>query len=395
MRRLSLIGFCLVLCSQLLACSGVDLPFLGKSSGSEGTVAAVSEGGAPKKIVMLLPLQGKYGESGQAVKNGFMAAFYANKGQKESQPTIKVLDTAGQNVTAVYEKAVAEGADMIVGPLDKDQVQALIKSARISVPTLALNTVTDQKVSNLYQFGLSQLDEADQVAQRAANDGHRQALVIAPAGAWGAGVVASFKNRWQSAGGTIVDQVNYQNSHQLSEQIRQVLHVEKSKSRAARSKQMAENSGQPTSRRRQDIDMIFLVAEPERAREIIPTLKFYYAGNIPVYATSLVFSGHRNPEQDNDLNNLQFTDMPWVLGGMPNNLDGVKANVADLWKTSYTQNPKLYALGVDAYQLTQNLHQIPAEGFRGATGTLYVQDNQHIYRKLSWAKIRQGNPGLF
>ncbi len=388
-------GFCLVLCSQLLACSGVDLPFMGKGSSAEGAAAPVQERNAPKKIVMLLPLQGKYGESGQAVKNGFMAAFYANKGQKETQPVIKVLDTSNQNINVVYEKAVADGADIIVGPLDKDQVQTLIKNARLTVPTLALNTVTDQKISNLYQFGLSQLDEADQVAQRAANDGHRRALVIAPAGAWGSGVVSSFKNRWESAGGTIADQVNYKNSQQLSEQIRQVLHVEKSKSRAARAKQMAENSGQPVSRRRQDIDMIFLVAEPDRAREIIPMLKFYYAGNIPVYATSLVFSGHRNPDQDNDLNNLQFTDMPWVLGGLPENLDGVKANVAELWKSSYAQNPKLYALGVDAYQLSQNLHQIPAEGFRGATGTLYIQENQHIYRKLSWAKIRGGSPGLF
>ena len=67
MRRLSLIGFCLILCSQLLACSGVDLPFLNKGSSSEESVAPVQERGAPKKIVMLLPLQGKYGESGQAV----------------------------------------------------------------------------------------------------------------------------------------------------------------------------------------------------------------------------------------------------------------------------------------------------------------------------------------
>lgn len=392
MRRLSLMGFCLILCSQLLACSGIDLPFMSQGSSSGGSEAPVQERGAPKKIVMLLPLQGKYGESGQAVKNGFMAAFYANKAQNESQPIIKVVDTTGQNVNTAYEKAIADGADMIVGPLDKDQVQSLIKSTRLTVPTLALNTVTDQKINNLYQFGLSQLDEADQVAQRAASDGHRQALVIAPAGEWGAGIVASFKNRWQSAGGTIVDQVSYKNSQQLSEQIRLALHAEKSKSRL---QQGANDSAQPKARRRQDVDMIFLVAEPARAREIVPLLKFYYAGNIPVYATSLVFTGHRNADQDNDLNNIQFSDMPWVLGGMTSNLDDVRNNVAELWKTSYAHNPKLYALGVDAYQLTKNINQIPADGFKGATGTLYIQDNQHIVRKLSWAKIRDGNPTLF
>lgn len=392
MRRLSLIGFCLILCSQLLACSGFDLSFMSKSSGSNEAMGSTQDAGGPKKIVVLLPLKGKYGESGQAVKNGFMAAFYANKGQSTSQPVVKVVDTSEQNVNVAYEKAVNEGADLIVGPLDKDQVQTLIKSTRLTVPTLALNTVTDQKVNNLYQFGLSQLDEADQVAQRAASDGHRQALVIAPAGAWGAGIVSSFKNRWQSVGGTIVDQVNYQNPRQLSDQIRQVLHVANKKSRAHK---VENDSKQPVSRRRQDIDMIFLVAEPVKAREIVPLLKFYYAGNIPVYATSLVYSGRLNPDQDTDLNNVAFGDMPWVLGGLPNNLDGIKTNVSELWKTSYAQNPKLYALGVDAYQLSQNLYQVPADGFRGATGTLYIQDNRHVYRKLSWAKVRGGTPELF
>jgi outer membrane PBP1 activator LpoA protein len=394
MRRLSLCFVSLLLCSHLMACSGFESPFKTGDSDSVATPAPTKNTNTPQKVFVLLPLEGKYGDSGQAIRNGFMAAFYANKGEKDVQPIIKVLDTSKENINVVYEHAVAEGADVIVGPLDKDQLQTLIKSTRLIVPTLALNSVTDQNVPNLYQFGLSQLDEAAQVALHAYSEGHRRALVIAPAGTWGAGIVASFKKSWQTNGGVIVDQVNYQNSRQLSEQIRQVLHAEKSKSSAAKAKVAAKDPTQPITHRRQDIDMIFLVAEPERGREIVPLLNFYYAGNLPLYATSLIYSGHRNPERDGDLNGIQFADMPWVLGGLSQNQVALQQNVAELWKTSYAHQSKLYALGVDAYGLSRNLTQFPADGFSGVTGTLHLGKDHHIYRKLPWAKIRGGSASL-
>jgi outer membrane PBP1 activator LpoA protein len=141
--------------------------------------------------------------------------------------------------------------------------------------------------------------------------------------------------------------------------------------------------------------MIFLVAEPERARQIIPLLKFYYAGKVPVYATSLIYSGISNPDHDNDLNNIQFTDMPWVLGGLPEELQAIQQNAAEMWKSSYSHNPKLYALGADAYQLSISLNQLKAsssQSIHGGTGTLRLQENQHIGRELPWARIHNGKP---
>lgn len=394
MRRFSLYCICFILCSQLFACSvfndlfQTNEPSTPQTSATSHAQATTPTTGKPQKIFVLLPLQGKYGDSGQAVRNGFMAAFYANKSNKGTPPTIKVLDTTNQNINTIYQQALSQGADLIVGPLDKDQVQTLIKGTRLTVPTLALNDVTDKNVPNLFQFGLSQLDEADQVAQRALHDGHRRALIIAPAGNWGAGIVARFKSRWQTEGGVVVDQLYYQQSAQLSEKIRQVLHV---------APQVGKKPAPGLVRRRQDIDMIFLLAEPARAREIAPLLKFYYAGNLPTYATSSIYSGITNATQDGDLDNIRFADMPWVLGGLPNNLTLLQQNVADLWKTSYTRNPKLYALGADAFELSLHLNQInqnPIQGLPGATGTLYLRDNQKIYRELPWAKMREGNPSV-
>lgn len=402
MRRLSLMFLGAVFCGQLGGCAGFQWPFSFEQSPSATSTRSVASSSlpthvnlnssSPKKVFVLLPLQGKYGESGQAVRNGFMAAYYANKGQQGTQPAVKVVDTSSVNITTAYRQAVSEGADLVVGPLDKGQVQSLIKGTSLSVPTLALNTVTAQRVPNLYQFGLSQEDEANQVALRASRDGLHRVLVIAPAGGWGAGIVAHFKTTWAAEGGVIVDQLTYVQSRQLPDQIREILHVAKKSSSASKSKTILTEPVEPLARRRQDIDMIFLVSEPDRAREIVPLLKFYYAENLPIYATSLVYTGKRNPAADGDLNGVHFGDMPWVLGGLSPQLEGIQQNVAELWKTSYAHYPKLYALGVDAYFLALSLNQLPDEGLPGATGKLFVGEDRHIQRGLSWARIRGGVP---
>jgi hypothetical protein len=257
--------------------------------------------------------------------------------------------------------------------------------------------VTTQKIPNLVQFALSQTDEANKVAIRAHQEGHQRAIIIAPAGNWGNGIADAFKQRWQNEGGEIADQLGYQNFKQLPEQIRQVLGAQKNQPRKPKTKNNTPDDNKSEARRRQDFDMIFLVAEPDRAREIVPLLKFYYAGNVPVYATSAIYSGRSASIQDNDLDNIQFSDMPWVLGGLSDRMKSIQQNVSELWKNSYSQNPKLYALGVDAYQLSTQMNKLnssPQNRIRGATGQLSLSENNQIVRELRFAKIRGQNTSI-
>src|SRR5205823_5983563 len=79
-------------------------------------------------------------------------------------------------------------------------------------------------------------------------------------------------------------------------------------------------------KRRQDADMIFMIAPPEYARQIKPLLNYYYAGNLPIYATSHVYQGIPNAALDNDLNGIQFCDMPWTINQgllVPGSLNGL------------------------------------------------------------------------
>ena len=79
-----------------------------------------------------------------------------------------------------------------------------------------------------------------------------------------------------------------------------------------RERRLAANLGVPIEfepRRRQDIDMIFVVADDARtARLLVPQLRFYSAGDIPTFATSE--STIPATRGDNDLNGVIFADAP-------------------------------------------------------------------------------------
>ncbi|EPN70806.1 lipoprotein, partial [Pseudomonas syringae pv. actinidiae ICMP 19101] len=65
--------------------------------------------------------------------------------------------------------------------------------------------------------------------------------------------------------------------------------------------------------RRQDIDFMFLAATPQQAQQIKPTMVFQYAGDVPVYATSHLFTNSNDHAQYMDLNGVRFCETPWLL----------------------------------------------------------------------------------
>lgn len=335
----------------------------GLSSGNNTTETSTSSGNnSGQHIVLLVPLQGNLAPAGQAVKAGFMASNQNNQAQ------IDIVDTSQySSINAAYSVALQKNPDMIVGPLSKADV-AQLQQQNLSVPTIALNYTDETSAlpNNLYEFGLSPLDEARQVADKAAQDNHHAALIIYPAGDWGRTVASALQAQWQQQNGSIVGTTVLSNNNgDLDAQIRSLL--------------QANGTAQT---HRQDMDVIFLIASPAQARVIKPLLKYYFAGDVPVYATSMVYGGASQPALNDDLDGIEFCEMPWLL-----NNNGSQS------RQSYggTQM-RLYAFGMDAFSLTQQLSKIgtsPGQGISGATGQLYV-DQQRIHRQLQWAQFRNG-----
>ncbi len=264
---------------------------------------------SPQQIALMIPLSGKLKNAGLAIQDGFMAAHYA---ENHAGPTIRIYDTGGdESIKHIYRRAISEGADFVVGPLDKTKVLYLHRSTIISKPSLALNYAPERRyfARNMYYFGISPQDEAREVAQKAWRNGYRRAFVIAPKGGWGEGIQTAFAKQWQQLGGQIVETLRYAKKQNLNDEIKKSMHLKMSEEHHATLEDLLGKKVNFIPRRRKDIDMIFLAADPRHARAIRPLLKFYYAGNIPIYATSLIYNGTAQARRDHDLNGIIFCDI--------------------------------------------------------------------------------------
>jgi outer membrane PBP1 activator LpoA protein len=133
-------------------------------------------------------------------------------------------------------------------------------------------------------------------------------------------------------------------------------------------------------------ELVLRTAQPAHGRSIKPTLDFFYAHDLPVYATSHLYTGIEDTNLNRDLDGIRFSAMPWTLPGMVSDhlLPDSKL------QSSYRH---LYALGIDAYQLHQRLGLMqasPEAQFYGHTGVLTVSAEGVITRRQPWAEFRRG-----
>ena len=137
------------------------------------------------------------------------------------------------------------------------------------------------------------------------------------------------------------------------------------------------------------MQFLFLAATPQQAQQIKPTLNYQYAGDLPVYATSHVFSASGNQDQYKDMNGVRFCETPWLLEpGNP-----LRQQVAAQWPQAGSSLGRLYAMGVDAYTLTSRLGQLkalPDSRIDGLSGSLSMSPSQHVERQLPWAEFVNG-----
>lgn len=335
----------------------------------------------PKQIALLLPLTGKLAGPGNAVRDGFTAA-YSGSGQADDV-NVRFYNTAAGEVSSLYAQAISDGADYIVGPLVKRDAE-IVAAMNHPVPTLLLNDLNQQVSGPVYQFGLSPGAEAAQVASKARKNGHSRALVMIPQGEWGDDVGATFQTQWRLNGGQVSDVLRFKAGNDLNAEISRFLHISESEARSKQLKQILGRSIQSTPRRRQDFDMIFLLAYPSQARQIMPLLRYYYAGDIPVYATSTTYAGVANPRKDRDLNGIIFCDMPWIFAHQESHQN---------WPEQWNSYHRLYALGMDSYALSRQFNRLflfPTMGVSDQSGILYLNSNQKIGRLLVWGQFKNG-----
>jgi hypothetical protein len=344
----------------------------------------------PRSVAVLLPMNGPMAPAAAAIRDGIMASYYSALNQGHPVPTLLFLDSSTSDVLALYNEATAAGAGMVIGPLDKQQAARLAQTSGLTVPTLALNYVDSANTdAKLFHFGLSPEDEARQVARQALLEGMQLAAVLHPDGDWGMRVANAFVSEFSAGGGVVTTLNDFGDDATAS--TRQLLNLGQSEARARQLRRYAPVAVEFEPRRRQDIDVVFMVANTEQARQLKPALNFHYASDLPVMATSHIYAGSPSPSRDSDLNGVRFVDIPWLLDG-ESELHRLANNV---WPEGHGRFERLFALGVDAYRLHARLpllQSMPDSFLPGVTGQLSMDADQNLVRKLQWAWFANGQP---
>lgn len=345
---------------------------------ADSTLQQLAQAAKPKQIAILLPQTGKFAKAGQTVREGFLNAYYNNL-SPEQQQNIKFYDTSKNNLNTIYQQAVTDGADVIIGPLAKSEVQQL-SSRSLEKPTIALNysSSTRSTSTNLFEFGLLPEDDARQLAARARHAGLARALIIAPQDAWGQRLTTAFISAWKNNQGSIVDTYYFSKKSDFNADIARLLKVNPSADRKLM--KTTKNKDELSQQRRQDFDTIILFAQPNEARTITPLLHFYYVNNIPIYTTAAAYNKN-SPESEVDLNGVMICDIPWNMRQQHKTDDEI-------------QSDRLYAVGQDAYLLSQSIQRLttlPNFPIYGTTGALVADSTNQIHRRLPCRSIHHDN----
>lgn len=344
------------------------------------------------KIALLLPQEGQLAGVARALRDGFMAAHFQAQQAGQNPPAIQVFDSSRlTSLDEFYRQAQAAGVQLVVGPLEKPLVKQLAAYPQLPITTLALN-YSDAGQSNppqLFQFGLAAEDEAREVSRRAYADGMRRAVALVPSGEWGDRVLNAFRQDWQAKGGTLIAAERVAQPVALAQQIADLFQLRQSEGRAKSLQSTVGGNVSAQPSRRQDIDFIFLASTPQQAQQIKPTLNFQYAGDVPVYATSNVYSASGDVNQYNDMTGIRFCETPWLL----DSTNGLRQQVVRQWPQAAGSLGRLYAMGVDAYSLAPRLGQLktlPDNRIEGLSGSLSMNPSQRIERQLPWAEFAGG-----
>lgn len=310
-------------------------------------------------IALMLPGgSSAFARAAEAVKLGFLTA---GRTRDPTRLPIRIYPAADdpQQLVAGYSQALTAGARLVVGPLTRNGVTALIESRRIAVPTLALN-VPERPIAmpaNLYTLSLHVEAEARQVAQLAFRDGRHKAFTINGDTPLLRRIHQAFVEEFVRLGGEHVAAYSFTADPAGLARIKQAVGL-----RVA--------------------DMVFLALDFSRARIARP-----YLDPLSLYATSQVHPGNAGPLAGFDLASIRFLDMPWLL--QPDH-PAVMVYPRQNFQGALDLE-RLYALGIDAFRLAQALLEDKSDApLDGVTGRLSLGHDRQFVRDLTVAQFSDG-----
>lgn len=314
----------------------------------------------PLQVAMLLPLSGSQAVAAQAVRDGYLAGYYS---EPRRRPQLRFYDTAG-GARAALARAAADGNDVAVGPLGRDEVDAVFADEP-PLPLLALNRGDRAPAVGSAAFSLSPEDEGISLAQYLADErGSKRVLLIAGSEDTLGRTANAARRQLESRGVTVITGIAA--NGRLGDAVRQL--------------------PQPP-------DAVLLVLKGPQAKQVAPQLALAGLGALPRVASSQVVSGTGKPADDTALDGIVFPTEPWLV----QRVDGLPAQAAAASRVDTAKGPaaRLFAFGFDAWRLTGYLEHLalhPNASLAGATGRLSLDGFGNVLRRPAWSRFTGGVP---
>ena len=340
----------------------------------------------PTRIALLLPISGELTSAGRAVRDGFLAAYY----HAGSSASIHVYDTNGAAIGGLYDQACSDGAQLIIGPLDKPSVGEINAAPFRRVPIIALNYLPSGVAAQngLIQFGLAIEDEASAIARQVFAEGLVRVAIVQSDLDWSTRASESFRSQFAALGGTVVSVGVIKDARAVTETVGAVLLVNSSIDRLESLSKTIGTRPEFAARRRSDVDALIAFTDPAQARALNSATAYHFAADVPIYTTSQATGGSTQGVLQ-DLNGIRLTELPWQV--YPS---AIRDEVASAFSSAQAALSPLYALGVDAFRLSERADLLAANSpgrLLGETGQLQVQSSGVVTRDPAWAIVQHGS----
>jgi len=225
-------------------------------------------------------------------------------------------------------------------------------------------------------------------------DGHRNVLTLIPNNPTGQRVNNYLRKSWENLGGNVLETQTYNiKDTDFTLSIKKLLNIDESDQRYQQIQKTIPLI-KYTPRMRQDAQAILLSARSADARSINPQLKFYQTDYLPVYAMPNVYTGEPNPLQDADLNGITFCDIPWFFDKSYSHGDMNMSSLKEKWQKFPHEYFRLFAMGIDAFDISAQLNDIKNRPYSGASGVLSMTGENRVRRNLVCASFINGLPEI-
>jgi ABC-type branched-subunit amino acid transport system substrate-binding protein len=185
--------------------------------------ATIGSGQIRVGLVLPLSAQGNAGVAAQSMKNAAELALAEFK-----QPNISLLvqDDGGtpQGAAAATQQAIAQGAEIIVGPLFAQSVSAAGQVARArGVPVIAFSTDASVAAHGVYLLSFLPESDVKRIVDYAVSRGKRSFAALLPDNAYGTVIEAAFQQEVARRGGRVLALEKYPvDPGRMAEAIRRV-----------------------------------------------------------------------------------------------------------------------------------------------------------------------------